>query len=50
MLNMIIGGISDWSDHLVILKEAGLENKFSTMQACDFPLLTLCTVYFQKEF
>ena len=34
----------------VILKEAGLETRFSIIQAHGFPLLTLCTIYFQKEF
>lgn len=40
MLQVIIGGLSDWSDPLGILKEAGLEARLSTIRAHDFLLLT----------
>lgn len=49
MLQVIIGGLSDWSDPLVILKEAGLEARLSTIWAHDFLLPTYEPSTFRKN-
>lgn len=46
---MIIRGINDLHDHLVVMKEAGLESWFSAIQVQDFSLL-IYDIHFEEEF